>query len=433
LPKKEYDWEIGDPPPFIEAHSLTKHHVLEDYLFQYLHILTQHPNRNYIKLTLVDGFAGGGEYRQKGTADLQLGSPLRFLQTVDAAVPAIADTRAAKGIKNNKVELDIHYYFVEKKKSNYLYLLDTLKKQGYESRLNENVHVIHSAFEDVADKIINIIKTADRSNRCIFVLDQYGYSQIDFNLIRKILTTLPNAEIVMTIMTGWLVDYLSDDPRYIKSLRKAGLYDLMNIEKVLDSKKEGADWRRIIQYELHNIFKEKTGAKFYTPFFIVSSSSHKSYWLVHLSSHVRAQDEMKNLHWLRGNDFEHYGGAGLKMLGYDAAKDNLLSGQMMLGDAFSFDEYANTKTLNALQDELPGYLHQHENGIIYSNFLSNICNETPATSRIIKVAAEEMIERRELSVSGPNGETRNKATTIKNNDVLKVPHQKFFDFGKIRK
>ena len=431
MPKKEYDWETGEPPPFIEAHSLTKHRVLEDYLYQYLHILTQHPNRNYIKLTLVDGFAGGGEYRQENNVtEIQLGSPLRFLHTVDAAIPSIADTRASKGIKNNIVELNVQYYFVEKKKSNYLYLIETLKKYGYESRINNNIHVIHNAFESVADTIIKKIQSGDRSRRCIFVLDQYGYSQIDFALIKKILSMLPNAEIVMTIMTDWIINYLRDDPIYFKALQKVGLYDLMDFEKILGSKEEGLDWRRLIQYQLHSVFKEKTGAKYYTPFFIVSSSSHRSYWLVHLSSHVRAQDVMKNLHWSRSNDFEHCGGAGLNMLGYDAAKDNLLSGQMSLDKSFSFDDFARDQTLNALQIELPGYLSQHKDGISYGSFLSDICNETPATSNIIKTAIESSMDRKELSVEGPNGEIRRKASTIKDGDLLTTPRQKYFDFGK---
>ena len=86
MPKKEYDWNVGDPPPYIEAHSLTKHKVLEDYLFRYLHILTQHPMSQHFKLTLVDGFAGGGLYRQQDTEELQLGSPLQLLKTSEAAI-----------------------------------------------------------------------------------------------------------------------------------------------------------------------------------------------------------------------------------------------------------------------------------------------------------------------------------------------------------
>ena len=425
MPKKEYDWNVGDPPPYIEAHSLTKHKVLEDYIFRYLHILTQHPMSQYFKLTLVDGFAGGGVYSQRNTGDLQLGSPLQLLKTSEAAIANIPIERKKRGIKNN-VKLDLQYYFVEKKKSNYKYLLHSLNQHGYEDRIDQDIFAINQAFENVADQIIQDIKSRGRGCRSIFVLDQYGYSQVNFSLIKKIMRELPHAEIVLTIMTGWLIDYLSDNPRYMKGLKTAGLYDILDVQTVLNSKEDGTEWRRIIQYQLHEIFRNETGAKFYTPFFIVTPSSKKSYWLVHLSSHVRAQDEMKNLHWLRSNDFEHYGTAGLNMLGYDTANDALLSGQMELDTGYAFDDFARDQTLSVLQEEVPRILHPHSNGIIYDTFLSQICNGTPATSNIIKQVAENMIERKELVVTGPNGVLRRKASTIHQNDVLTIPQQGYF-------
>ena len=427
MPKKEYDWNVGDPPPFIEAHSQTKHKVLEDYLFRYLHILTKSPLRREFKLALIDGFAGGGSYRQEGTNQLQLGSPLQLLKTVEAAMVSIPLDRQTRGIKN-QVELELLYYFVEKKKSNFDFLIDTLKTHGYQSRVGEDIYVLNQPFENVVDKIIHDIKVRSPSGRCIFILDQYGYSQINFSLIKKIMLELPNAEIVMTIMTDWLIDYLTDTPSYMKSLKTAGLYEMLNVQEILESKKEGTQWRRIVQYQLHEIFRNETGAKFYTPFFIVSPASNKSYWLVHLSSHVRAQDEMKNLHWLRSNDFEHYGTAGLDMLGYDTANDALLSGQMELDSGYSFDDFAKKQTVTLLQDQIPRLLHPYKDGIGYGDFLSQICNGTPATSNIIKEAAENMIECKELVVEGPKGETRRKATTIGQKDTLALHKQTYFIF-----
>jgi len=31
MPKKEYDWHIGEPPPKIGLHSFTKHRVYEHF------------------------------------------------------------------------------------------------------------------------------------------------------------------------------------------------------------------------------------------------------------------------------------------------------------------------------------------------------------------------------------------------------------------
>ncbi len=136
MPGKEYAWKVGDPPPFIEAHSLTKHKVLEDYLYRCLHILTQHPMLTQFKLTLVDGFAGGGLYQQKGVSELQLGSPLQFLKTAEAALAHIPLERRERGIKND-VEIQLHYYFVEKQKSNNvsMYACTVLSNNNYKSAL----------------------------------------------------------------------------------------------------------------------------------------------------------------------------------------------------------------------------------------------------------------------------------------------------------
>lgn len=427
MPKKEYGWKPGEPPPYIEAHSLTKHKVLEQYLFNYLHILTQHPMASRCKLTLVDGFAGGGVYRQHGSSEFQLGSPLQFLKTAEAALASIPLERQKRGIKN-EVTLDLQYYFVEKAKKNHAYLRDTLIQHGYQSRINQDVFLINDKFEAVIDTIIAQIKARGRGGRCIFVLDQYGYSQVYFPLIKKIMQALPNAEIVMTIMTDWLIDYLADDPRYVKSLETAGLHEYFNVKELIQSKQDGLEWRRIIQYQLHDIFKNETGAEFYTPFFIVSNASHKSYWLVHLSSHVKAQDEMKRLHWELSNHFAHYGTSGLNMLGYDAAYDALRTGQMDLSFDYVFDDLAKDKTVEVLNEELPRLIYQYQDGIVYTDFISHICNETPATSDIIKTVSEHMIQCKELVVTGPNGEKRTRASTIRGRDVLSMPRQIYIDF-----
>lgn len=240
---------------------------------------------------------------------------------------------------------------------------------------------------------------------------------------------LPNAEIVMTFMTDWLIDYLSEDPRYFKGLETAGLHEYFNIQELLQHKEDGLEWRRIIQYKLHEIFKNETGAEFYTPFFIVSKASSKSYWLVHLSSHVRAQDEMKKLHWELSNHFAHYGTAGLNMLGYDAAYDAMQTGQMDLNLDYGFDDLAKDKTVAVLSEELPRLIHQYQDGIAYTDFVSRICNETPATSDIIKEVSEFMIQCKELSVTGPNGEKRTRASRIQGRDMLSMPRQIYIDFG----
>ena len=85
--------------------------------------------------------------------------------------------------------------------------------------------------------------------------------------------------------------------------------------------RSGDGWRYLIQHGLYRHIQDRTGSRFYTPFFIHSVEAHRSYWLLHLSNHREARDEMGKLHWRLNNHFQHHGGAGFHALGFDPSKD----------------------------------------------------------------------------------------------------------------
>jgi three-Cys-motif partner protein len=78
-------WRIGSPPPLIRPHSLAKHRVLRAYLEKYVSVLTANPKQETMRLTLVDGFAGGGKYLDSRTKEERPGSPLIMLEAMKAA------------------------------------------------------------------------------------------------------------------------------------------------------------------------------------------------------------------------------------------------------------------------------------------------------------------------------------------------------------
>ena len=59
----DFRWYPGEPPPSIEEHSKAKPDVLRSYLRAYFDRLNVNPQREEFKLDLVDGFAGGGTFR----------------------------------------------------------------------------------------------------------------------------------------------------------------------------------------------------------------------------------------------------------------------------------------------------------------------------------------------------------------------------------
>ena len=91
----EFKWHVNEPPPRIEPHSKAKLSVLRGYLRAYFDRLggTVH-RRDEFKLDLIDGFCGGGIYRDDRDGDgLLVGSPLVMLEEAQAAKQRLARGR----------------------------------------------------------------------------------------------------------------------------------------------------------------------------------------------------------------------------------------------------------------------------------------------------------------------------------------------------
>lgn len=98
MTKGGYQWSLDGPLPVLEDHSRAKHDVLRAYLINYLRILAQNPRSEGIKVTLVDGFAGGGLY-QTLAGDTVGGSPLVLLEALHEARALVAQDRLQRGVR----------------------------------------------------------------------------------------------------------------------------------------------------------------------------------------------------------------------------------------------------------------------------------------------------------------------------------------------
>jgi len=306
----KYDWSVGETPPLLDDHSAAKHEMLRQYVATYVDVLMSNPRREVLKITLVDGFSGGGEYKRSGL--IVPGSPLIVLNEIAAAQTRI-DAQRTKPAK-----IDADFVFVEKDRANFAYLQDALSRSPHQTMLPDRIHLRQTSFEDALPSIINHISARGRADRAIFFLDQFGYNSVSLQCLRTILSGLANPEIIVTFNVDWLIDYLSTDEAFLKAVKPVEL-SLTDVQQLLNQKDQ-RDARWLIQNMLYTHFVEKTGAPYYTPFFIKSSESHRSYWLIHISKHPTARDEMAALHWRLQNHFVHHGRAGLRMLGFDPGK-----------------------------------------------------------------------------------------------------------------
>lgn len=414
MSRAHHDWQIGKAPPLIRPHSLAKHRVLRSYLERYVSVLTANPRQDQLRLTLVDGFAGGGKYLDSRTKEDRPGSPLIMLEAMEQAAE-----EAQKGRKK-PFHLDVQYIFVEKDPEALTYLRQVLSDSRFGKLLGERVQLIQGEFAAKAPEITDFVKKQGRANRAIYVLDQFGYSDVPLPTIRSILSTLENAEVILTFATDFLIDYLSENEQTQKILENVGI---KLPAKTIATAKEARDWRRTIQFALHREIPERTGARFYTPFFIRSEDAHRDFWLIHLSGHFRARDVMVGLHWEESTSFAHYGRSGLRMLGYDQQNDVDWTHQRML-PGFFFDETALASSQDELAEQLPERLFGIRDGVAFNDLFANLTNECPVTAEIMRGVLGDLARSGVIQVRDKTGTQTRRVGVQHGSDIIIPSRQK---------
>ncbi len=422
MPRAPYSWADGRPA-IIQQHSVAKHEVLREYLVAYLQTLVASPAQDVLSVTLVDGFAGGGVYTHERTGEVVLGSPFVFLEAAKVAEALITFGR------QKPLQLRLDYMCVERDLDACRSLERTLVSQGYGARVGRDIHVLNSAFEHEIESILTFIqRKSPRKGRSIFLLDQYGYSEVPASRIRSIFATLPRAEVILTFNVDAFINYASDSAATRKKLREMDMPDVLRGRTFEDIKRNEKDFRLYIQSCLYRELVARCGARYFTVFFI-RTTGHGDYWLVHLSQHPRARDVMTGVHWNKNNYFIHYGGAGLdmfRMLGYRADHDSAFTGQNTLG--FCFDDVAGEASVAALVDQLAPLVHERPEGVAFGDLFAAICNTSPADSAKYRQALERLVAHKEITVTSPAGAQRFRASSIGDRDLLAPASQRTFSF-----
>ena len=418
MSRKPYNWKNG--PDFIQQHSVAKHRILQSYLAAYFKTLVSSPNQDLLRLTLVDGFAGGGLYVHNDTRQLVKGSPFIFLNATREAEYLIKKER------RKPVRLEVDYFFVEADKHAHSHLDKVLRDDGYGGQIGKSIHLQHAKFQDQADSIIDFVKRkSPRNGRSIFALDQYGYKEVPTQLIQKIFAKLPSAEVILTFGVDSFLNYASDGKLTQSLLEEIGIPDVLNGRSMADIKSSERDWRLFIQSGLYRTLVTRCGAKHFTPFFIRNNKGHGDYWLIHLSQHHKARDVMTEVHWENNNYFIHYGGAGLdmfQMVGYDPDHDADHKNQNVLG--FEFDDVARKASISALNRQIPKRVYANDEGVSFGILFATTCNDSPASAEIYRESVGFLIDEKVIEVVSEDGVKRRSAQQIKPNDQIIAPLQR---------
>lgn len=420
----KYLWCIGSKPPPIDPHSQVKHQIVQRYLERYVQVLMSNYVIDKLTLSIVDGFAGGGEYSSDDGSEFYEGSPLIALKTIQEQEALLNVGR----IKQRRI--DAKYYFVEKLKPHFDYLKHLLGARLPSERFGNDVFLFKNAFQNVVDTLIRDIRQRAGGERAIFLLDQYAYDQVPAPLLKKIFTEVKGAEVILTFNVDSLISFLSDTKISRQKLDELGLSKYIDWNSLQALKDQGPKvWRAAIQRNLARGLVESSGARHYTIFYITPlGSTPWTYWLVHLSNNYKARDVMMELHWEMANHFSHYLEPDIYSLGYQANSDSNVKRQFDfdLGEAHHFDTVASQKTNNGLTQKLIPAIYDSGESRPFGQWLETIGSSTPATAEMIRLALDPGIRSGDIIARSKDGAMRKGGGSLKPTDILSPSSQRSF-------
>ena len=414
-------WHPNEPPPPIEPSSKAKLTVLRSYLRAYFDRLNVNPSREDFKLDLVDGFAGGGTFRDGER--IVSGTPLIMLEESKSASDRINQQRT------KPLRFDCKYHFVDVEKRHTDHLRRVLTERDYEVE-GRDIVVHNSRFQDVAQRIIDdVSRRQPRSGRAIFFLDQTGFAQVELNLVTRIFRALPAAEVILTFAADALINHLATTPALIKAVTPLNLTE-SKIHDLIEYR-HGDGGRALVQRTLRGHIRATTGATFDTPFFIKPRQSRRALWFLHLSRHPTARDVMMQRHWDISNTFEHYGTGDFKMLGWDALRDSETLPLFNFGDLEARE--IHEQLLNSMPGELFGLAS--ESPISVEVMHHELANRTAARFSDLDKVVLQLAREKEIEIRTHDGKLRSRALRrLSSSDLIAFPETLLFpEFSRLRK
>ena len=405
-------WVPGSPPPSIEEHSLAKLAVFRSYVANYIDRLCEGSRRDVFKLDLVDGFSGGGLFRDAGVEIP--GTPLIMLEEAQAAHARLNEKRV------KPLHFDLKFHFGDIAPDHTRYLRQALSEREFRIPEHE-IAIYDGAFEEIVDVIISDIKRRQpRAGRALFLLDQKGFAQVEFDLIRRIFGELARAEVILTFAAETLLNFMVESPEFYTAARpielnETDIRDLVGL-------KHGAGGRALAQRTLRDHLRLQTGATYDTPFFIRPRHSRRALWFVHLSRHPVARDVMVQCHWENFNTFEHYGSGGLDMMGWDPLSDGLLP---LFGFSQLDADLLHEQLLDTIPDELA--LFDFSSPLTVEEFRTAVANRTAARFTDLDKALSALASAGELDIRTQSGKLRQKGLVrLDHSDHIALPSRPMF-------
>ncbi|MBD1931841.1 MULTISPECIES: three-Cys-motif partner protein TcmP [Cyanophyceae] len=358
--KKKYEWSAdGSELPTIPLYAKTKHLVLQEYVKNWIEVLCGHGRHGVKKVTLVDGFCGGGMY--KDGEQLWEGSAIRMIRMVEEGL---------KNVQQRKPwhQLDAEYIFIDNNKEHTSCLELQIKKAGLEEYLySGKCKIITNEFEKELDRCIDKVKL--RRGYSFFFLDPFGLD-VTPEIVKPIIS-IGRSEVLFTHMLSGLVRILSRKDRIHKKTFQD--FEVDEYYKDLADQSDFLTKQGYLRNQGLLLYRKEGDVEYAWTFAIMNSLKNVLYYLIHLSSNPTALEVMKKT-LVKYNNLEyqyHYGVYGLGFRELDYFDKNL--------STYNIKE-ANIETcMNKLREQFMKILAQNEDGISFEQLRLKTIQENPAT------------------------------------------------------
>ncbi|SUC82864.1 Uncharacterised protein [Pseudomonas aeruginosa] len=188
--KYRWDWATQTFPT-IDPHSKIKHQIIDDYIQAYIDVLMRNQQMPLLGLSIVDGFSGGGIYNDSAGGH-HFGSPV-------IALEAIQESEVRNNVGRIKHRPDLLAASLCGCEAEEYCLLARRPGQPRTSGPHWTGHSpAYAEFTKALPAIAQSLKAFGKSERVLFLLDQYGYGDVPFGQIKWIFQHLSNAEVLLT-------------------------------------------------------------------------------------------------------------------------------------------------------------------------------------------------------------------------------------------
>lgn len=371
-----------------------------------------------LRLSLIDGFCGGGCY-QTEEGSLTDGSPLLMMRAVrDARALLNLDRRIPRNI-------NVHYSFIDILPDTTKHLRHWLDARRQENAIDltdyEQTQVINNDFLQELPNIIQKVQQRKMGEHAIFILDQYCYKDIPLPEIAALMRTLKGAEVVMTFNVDNLITYISEHASNRKSVENIGLDKYIPWSEIKTLKAtQKREWRKILQRHLAHGIKSETGVEFMTLFFVKPHGTNSwGYWLIHLSNQYRAHEVMKSIHWEHATDFGHELEPGIFVLGYDANDDGDYTGQ----ETFEFGEQSKEACINGVSEHFGKAIFALNKPIPVAKLFQGCVSQSTAAEKHLLAATRRLHASKDIVVISKTGTIRRPSKIYRPDDIIEPSKQ----------